>query len=176
MTRSRSIRHLTEISDETFSTTVNANVKKKRKASIDDKALKSNPQSTPSNGRASDTEVISRKLKRNDTIIKSETRQTKSKPTKSHETARKKPTRSTPIDKTTNELQSCSNAIQHVLAKNYMDIQKRLKVWHPAKCIEYVVECSEQHARNKVNRFSLAVFMCCYLNVDFKKILTIFRK
>lgn len=151
ITRSRSIRQLTEINGETFSTTVNANAKKKRKESIvDDKALKSNPQSTSSNARASDTEVIPRKLKQTDNIIKSETRQTKSKPTKLHDGARKKPNRSAPSDKTTNELQSCSNAIQHVLAKNYMDIQNRLKVMHPAKCIEYVVECSEKHVRNKV--------------------------
>lgn len=152
MTRSRSIRELTQINDETFNSSANGSEKKKRKKTkTDDKHKKPDfsPQLTAVNVSASKTGAKnSRKMKRTQSIVdESELQQTTSKSVKSHENEQKKSDHSVPVDKI---FVKCENAIQQVLSSNYMNVQKRLKVMHPAKCIQHLVECHRNHARNGV--------------------------
>lgn len=180
ITRSRSIRQLTQINAEEFNSTSNANEKKKRKekptespiefkrrnvlTKIDDEQKKSkpNPLSTIADDRMLDTQKNSRKSKRTATITQVHDRQTRTKPTKSHEDAQQKSNGQVP----TTETISCHNAIEQVLTRNYIDVQKRLKLVHPAKCTKYLVECCREHSRNAVSDCFLSRLN---VNVDFFK-------
>lgn len=164
LTRSRSIRTLPEIGDETLSRPEKKKPKEKSVASphtkrgntctkIGDKQTKSKPfpTSTLADDRThkkivADTQKNLSELMRTDTVAQLNGIQTKS-----HDDAHKKFNRPVPTTDAASDPHTCFNAIERVLTTNYIDVQKRLKLMHPAKCTQYVVECSRQHARNAVS-------------------------
>lgn len=60
---------------------------------------------------------------------------------------------STTKEKTDEEhtLNTCSNAIERVLASNYVNVSKRLRIISPATCLQSLVKCKEDHLRNAVS-------------------------
>lgn len=118
------------------------------------------------------TQKSPRKLKRTATVTKQDTKRTKSVPSKS------KPPKSKPLGGAQQESPSqvrmaenggealtFNNAIERVLAVNYVDVQKRLKLLYPAKCIQSLVTCHKEHVRNLV-RNQLIVLVCVSVNFE----------
>lgn len=93
-----------------------------------------------------------RKLKRTHTATKLDAKQTTSKPTKSQPTddTQKESSSHVPLTEKISAAQACHNAIEQVLAANYVDVQKRLKLLYPAKCVQSVLTCRNEHMRNLV--------------------------
>lgn len=167
--RSRSIAHLTHDSDEA-PTDVGTNEKKKQKVNppsessrrktvtkVDVKQTKSKPNSDfvseSPQSVSNDNSTNTRKSKRTSTVTESVVKQTKSKPSKTHYGTHKESNSLVPNTKKTSEIHACHNSIEQVLAANYADVQKRLKLLYPAKCTQSLVTCSEEHARNSVRNY-----------------------
>lgn len=161
LTRSRSIGQLLTENDGAAND-VSTNEKKKRKVNppensrrktafkLDVIRTKSKPNldlifespQSVSNDNSSNTRKSPRKSNRTSTVTKSIVKQTKTKPSESSSLV--------PITEKTSEVHAYHNAIEQVLAANYVDVQKRLKLLYPAKCIQSLVTCSKEHARNSV--------------------------
>lgn len=175
LTRSRSVLQLAQLNDEATVNGVGTHETKKRKenpsvssrrskrstavAKEDDKQTKSKsnanvavkiPQSVsdniPSNSRKSP-----RKLTRTTAAAKSDVRKTKS--SASHalgglqQGTNGLPTTTEEPD----EVSNFHNAIKQVLAINYVNVKKRFDLLYPSTCIESLVKCRNEHARNQVS-------------------------
>lgn len=79
---------------------------------------------------------------------------TKSKPSKSHDDMQMEASSHVPTTEKTSKARAFDNAIEQVLASNFVDVQKRLKLFYPAKCIQSVVACQKDHVRNSVRNYT----------------------
>lgn len=121
-----------------------AKPKRKLNSAINDLSLGSQDIDSTTNAEKS-----SHKLKRTNTATKLEAKPTKSKTTKSQpkmDATQKASGSHVPLT----EAHACHIAIEQVLAANYVDVQKRLKLLYPAKCIRSLLTCHREHARNLV--------------------------
>lgn len=128
--------------------TEQAKPKRKLNSAINDVSLQSHDIGLTTNAQKSP-----RKLKRTNTATKLEAKQTKSKPTKSQpkmDDTQKASSSHVLLTEKISEAHACANAIEQVLAANYVDVQKRLKLLYPAKCIQSLLTCHKKHVRNLV--------------------------
>lgn len=113
------------------------------------------------------TQKSPRKLKRTATVTKQDAKRTKSKPPKSKplDGAQQESRSQVRMAENGGEALTFNNAIEQVLAANYVDVQKRLKLLYPAKCIQSLVTCHKEHVRNLVRNY-LIVLLCLIVNFE----------
>lgn len=170
LTRSRSILQLAQLNDETVNE-VSTHEKKKRTVKSSENAHKSKRSNIvdkiedkqPTSKRKSNVVLESLpsvsgdnssnfrksppKLKRTRTVS------AKSKASKAYNGAQQETNDFPSTTEETDEVVTCYNAIKPVLAANYMNVQKRLNLFYPAKCVQSLVKCKENHMRNQVSMF-----------------------
>lgn len=123
---------------------------------------------------STETRKSSQKLKRTHTATKLDAKQAQSKPSKSQPTndLQNGPSSQVSLTENISEAQACHNAIEQVLAANYVDVQKRLKLLYPAKCMQSLLTCHKEHVRNLVR----VDFIFAFLDVFHTNFKYIFRK
>lgn len=177
LTRSRSSLYLAQQNGEASDANVDANGKKKRqvnpskspdktkrtrkavtKADVKQTKLKPKSDVLPESPKlpasnSSITRKSPQKTKRTRAAIKVDEGHTKSKHTSSNSLngMQSESNLVAPKTKNSTEYDICYSAIQQVLATNYMDVQKRLKLFYPAKCLQSAVTCREEHVWNSVS-------------------------
>lgn len=127
----------------------------KSKQNLD--SVLNNPKSSSNDTNSTNTRKSPRKLNRTNTVTKSDAKHTKSKPMKSKPLVDDTQNESMPITENNSEAHAFYNAIQQVLAANYVDVPKRLKLLYPTKCIQSLTTCRKEHIRNLVRNYLIFV-------------------